>query len=57
MGGWPDQACATSNILRPATIAPAYYKGKFSDDGNTATGAWVYPGGGGYESIMTRVTS
>jgi hypothetical protein len=35
--------------------SPAYYKGTFSDDGNTCAGAWVYPGGGGYESTMTRV--
>ena len=35
--------------------SPAYYKGTFSDDHNTATGDWVYPGGGGYESTMTRV--
>jgi hypothetical protein len=34
--------------------SPAYYKGRFSDDGNTCSGAWVYPGGGGYESTMTR---
>jgi hypothetical protein len=35
--------------------SPAYYKGKFSDDGNSVTGAWVYPGGGGYEANMTRL--
>jgi hypothetical protein len=35
--------------------SPAYYKGRFSDDGNSCSGAWVYPGGGGYESTMTRV--
>jgi hypothetical protein len=35
--------------------SPAYFKGTFSDDGNTNTGAWVYPGGGGYESTMTRI--
>jgi len=35
--------------------SPAYYKGQFSDDGNTLTGGWVYPGGG-YESRMTRIT-
>jgi hypothetical protein len=35
--------------------SPAYYKGQFSDDGTTCSGAWVYPGGGGYESTMTRV--
>ncbi|MGA9770687.1 MAG: hypothetical protein WBV94_16725 [Blastocatellia bacterium] len=34
--------------------SPAYYKGKFSDDGNTLTGGWVWPGGG-YESTATRV--
>jgi hypothetical protein len=36
--------------------SPAYFKGKFSDDGDTQSGEWVYPGGGGYESTMTRVT-
>ena len=35
--------------------SPAYYRGTFSEDGNTNSGAWVYPGGGGYESTMTRV--
>lgn len=35
--------------------SPAYYRGTFSDDGNTQTGRWVYPDGGGYESTMTRV--
>jgi hypothetical protein len=34
--------------------SPAYYKGKWSEDGNINTGAWVYPGGG-YESTITRV--
>ncbi len=33
--------------------SPAYYEGKFSDDGNTLTGAWNYPGGG-YEATSTR---
>jgi hypothetical protein len=36
--------------------SPAYSKGKFSDDGNTCAGEWVYPGGGGYRWTMTRVT-
>jgi hypothetical protein len=36
--------------------SPAYFKGKFSDDDDTQSGEWVYPGGGGYESTMTRVT-
>jgi hypothetical protein len=34
--------------------SPAHFKGQFSEDGNTLTGAWVYPGGG-YESRMSRV--
>lgn len=34
--------------------SPAYYKGTWSADGNTNRGGWVYPGGGGYESTMTR---
>lgn len=35
--------------------SPAYYEGTFSDDGSTLTGAWHYPGGGGYKSVSTRV--
>ena len=34
--------------------SPAYFKGQFSKDGNSLTGAWVYPGGG-YQSRMSRV--
>src|SRR5436189_403432 len=30
--------------------SPAYFRGQLSDDGNTITGAWVYPGGGGYQA-------
>ena len=37
--------------------SPAYFQGKWSDDDNTNTGAWTYPGGGGYESTMTRITA
>jgi hypothetical protein len=36
--------------------SPAYSKSTFGDDGDTLSGEWVYPGGGGYESTMTRVT-
>jgi hypothetical protein len=36
--------------------SPAYYKGQFSKDGNTLTGGWVYPGGGGYQAISTRIS-
>ena len=35
--------------------SPAYYRGEWRDDGDTNAGAWVYPGGGGYESTMTRI--
>lgn len=34
--------------------SPAYYRGTFSADGNTLTGGWVYPDGGGYESTSVR---
>jgi hypothetical protein len=34
--------------------SPAYFEGTFSQDGVAVTGAWVYPGGGGYDSTMTR---
>ena len=34
--------------------SPAYYKGQFTEGGNTLTGNWVYPGGDGYEAIATR---
>jgi hypothetical protein len=34
--------------------SPAYAKSNFSEDGNTGSGEWVYPGGG-YRFTMTRV--
>lgn len=34
--------------------SPANYKGRFSPDGDTNSGGWVYPGGG-YEATMTRI--
>ena len=34
--------------------SPAYYRGTFGEDGDTLTGAWHYPGGGGYEATSTR---
>jgi hypothetical protein len=36
--------------------SPAYYRGTFSDDGETLGGAWHYPGGGGYEATSARVS-
>lgn len=35
--------------------SPAYYKGTFSDGGDTLSGGWHYPGGGGYTAVSTRV--
>lgn len=35
--------------------SPAYYQGNFSEDGETLSGAWVYPGGGGYSAIAQRI--
>ncbi|ANW22255.1 hypothetical protein [Streptomyces clavuligerus] len=35
--------------------SPAFYQGTFSPDGDTLSGSWTYPGGGGYSSVMTRV--
>ncbi len=34
--------------------SPAYFKGTFTD-ADTNDGAWVYPGGDGYTSIMKRI--
>jgi hypothetical protein len=35
--------------------SPAYYRGTFTDEGVTVSGEWVYPGGGGYQSTMTKI--
>jgi hypothetical protein len=35
--------------------SPAFYQGEFDADGNRCSGSRVYPGGGGYDSSMTRV--
>ncbi|GAB2731325.1 hypothetical protein [Nocardia thraciensis] len=35
--------------------SPAYFRGSFDEAGDVLDGAWVYPGGGGYDSTMTRV--
>ncbi len=35
--------------------SPAYFKGTFSADGDTNTGAWVFSRGGGYSTTMTRM--
>lgn len=45
----------TLTIWAGAKDGPAYYRGTFDTDGTTVTGEWVYPGGGGYASTMTRI--
>ena len=45
----------TLRIFFGGVGSPAKFEGRFSDDGETNTGAWTWPGGG-YESTMTRVT-
>ena len=35
--------------------SPAFFRGTFSENGNSLSGSWVYPGGGGYDSTMTRI--
>lgn len=34
----------------------SYYQGIFGDDGETCNGQWVFAGGGGYASTMTRIS-
>lgn len=34
--------------------SPAYYRGTFNPERTVNSGVWVYPGGGGYDSTMTR---
>jgi len=36
--------------------SPAYAKSELSEDANTGSGEWVYPGGGGYRFTMTRAS-
>jgi hypothetical protein len=36
--------------------SPAFFTGTFRDGDRVVDGDWVYPGGGGYSSTMTRVT-
>jgi hypothetical protein len=45
----------TLTIWAGGVGSPAFYKGTFSEDGNTLSGEWTYPGGG-YESTSTRIS-
>jgi len=37
--------------------SPAYYEGTFNPAGTVLTGAWHYPGGGGYSTVSTKMSS
>ncbi len=45
----------TLTIWGGAKGSPAFYRGMFGGDDGTLTGAWHYPGGGGYQATSTRV--
>jgi hypothetical protein len=45
----------TVNIWGGEKGSPVKYTGTFSDQDKVVDGEWVYPGGGGYTSRMTRV--
>ncbi|GAB2680513.1 hypothetical protein [Kribbella swartbergensis] len=45
----------TLTIWAGAKGSPAYFEGTFNEDGTVMSGSWIYPGGGGYESTMTRL--
>ncbi|MFF5229243.1 hypothetical protein [Dactylosporangium sp. NPDC000521] len=46
---------STLTIWGGVRDSPAYFKGTFDKTGTKNEGAWVYPGGGGYTSNMTKV--
>lgn len=35
--------------------SPAFYRGTFGEDGDSLSGSWTYPDGGGYSSTSTRI--
>ncbi|HZG92861.1 MAG TPA: hypothetical protein VEZ42_21840 [Pseudonocardia sp.] len=37
--------------------SPARYEGRFDAAGTSVSGTWTYPGGGGYDSTMTRIVA
>ena len=43
----------TLTIWASSKGSPAFFKGTFTSP-DTNEGAWVFPGGGGYRSVMTR---
>ncbi|MGO4200689.1 hypothetical protein AB4Z09_02815 [Rhodococcus sp. TAF43] len=45
----------TLTIWGGAKGSPAYFRGTFSADDSVLDGGWIYPGGGGYPSTMTRI--
>jgi hypothetical protein len=47
----------TLHIWMGTKGSPARFSGTFTDGDTVMVGGWEYPGGGGYPSTMTRVTS
>lgn len=45
----------TLRIWMGDRTSPAYYEGTFDESGHVLTGAWHYPGGGGYSTVATKV--
>ncbi|MBE3014848.1 hypothetical protein IL992_37610 [Microbispora sp. NEAU-D428] len=45
----------TLTIWFGAKGSPAYFRGTFNAAGDVMAGRWNYPGGGGYDSVMTRI--
>jgi len=45
----------TLMIWAGAKGSPAFFEGHFDQDDRSLSGEWAYPGGGGYQSVMTRV--
>ncbi|CAM3476938.1 hypothetical protein OCAE111667_11840 [Occultella aeris] len=49
-----DLTSDTLTIWAGAKGSPAYFRGTFTAGDSVMVGDWVYPGGGGYQSTMTR---
>jgi hypothetical protein len=50
VGTWQGSEEAQGTVTYGSTLDYVYEL-----DGHTLTGAWVYPGGGGYSTVTTRV--
>lgn len=45
----------TLTIWAGVKNSPAYFRARFNEDGNSFSGDWVFPGGGGYHTTATRI--